>query len=66
MAILIIESKNPGNLKVLAAMAKQPGNYVKAAHVEDLKDLLFGNMMEKPKTGKKVSRAVVMKVLDVK
>jgi hypothetical protein len=65
MATLIIESKNPGNLKVLAAMAKQLGDYVKAVHTEDLEDLLFGNMMEKAKTGKKVSRAVVMKALDV-
>jgi len=47
-------------------MAKQLGDNVKAIDSEDLEDLLFGKMMEKAKTGKKVSRAAVMKALDIK
>lgn len=66
MAALIIESKNPANLKVLAAMAKQLGDTVKAVDIEDIEDLLFGKMMEKTKTGKTVSKATIMETLGVK
>ena len=66
MAALIIESKNPANLKILAAMAKHLGDNVRAIDVEEIEDLLFGKMMEKEKTGQKVSRDTIMKTLGVK
>lgn len=66
MAALIIESNNLANLKVLAAMAKQLGDNVKAIDIEDLEDLLFGKMMEKTRTGKKVSKATIMNTLGIK
>jgi hypothetical protein len=66
MAALIIESNNLANLKVLAAMAKQLGDNVKAIDIEDLEDLLFGKMMEKAKTGKKVSKDTIMNTLGIK
>lgn len=66
MAALIIESKNPANLKVLAAMAKQLGDSVKSIDIDDIEDLLFGKMMEKAKSGKTVSKATIMKTLGVK
>lgn len=66
MAALIIESKNPANLKILAAMAKQLGDSVKAIDIDEIEDMLFGKMMEKEKTGKKVSRETIMKTLGAK
>jgi hypothetical protein len=66
MAALIIESKNPANLKILAAMARHLGDNVRAVDVEEIEDLLFGKMMEKEKTGQKVTKDTIMKTLGVK
>ena len=66
MTALIIESKNPDNLKILASLAKMLGDNVKAIDIDDIEDLLFGKMMENMKTGKTTSRESVMKSLGVK
>ncbi len=66
MSALIIESKNPENLKILSSLAKMLGDQVKAIDVEEIEDLLFGKMMENAKTGEKVSRDSIMKSLGVK
>jgi len=66
MSALIIESKNPDNLKILASLAKMLGDNVKAIDIDDIEDLLFGKMMENMKTGKTTSRESVMKSLGVK
>ena len=66
MSALIIESKNPDNLKILASLAKMLGDNVKAIDIDDIEDLLFGKMMENMKTGKTTSRESVMKSLEVK
>lgn len=66
MSALIIESKNPENLKILSSLAKMLGDQVKAIDVEEIEDLLFGKMMENVKTGDKVSRENIMKSLGVK
>ena len=66
MAALIIESKNPENLKLLTEIAKKLGDKVQAISVEDIEDLVFGQMMNKDKTGKTVSRDEVMKKLGSK
>ncbi|TZF85701.1 hypothetical protein FW774_01085 (plasmid) [Pedobacter sp. BS3] len=63
MAALIIESKNPSNLKVLAAMTKQLGDTVKAVNIEDIEDMIFGDMMTKAKTGKFVTKQELLKKL---
>ncbi len=63
MTALIIESKNPENLKVLASLAKMLGDNVKAVDVEEIEDLLFGNMMDKMKTGKTSTREAIMQAL---
>lgn len=47
-------------------MAKQLDDNVKAIDIEDMKDLLFGKMMEKAKTGKKITKTTIMKTLSVK
>ncbi|WP_026902497.1 hypothetical protein [Pedobacter glucosidilyticus] len=61
MAALIIESKNPENLKILASLAKKLGDNVKSISTDDLEDLLFGEMMQKAETGKYVSKEVLFK-----
>ena len=66
MTALIIESKNPDNLKILASLAKMLGDNVKAIDIDDIEDLLFGKMMKNIKTGKTTSRESVMKSLGVK
>ena len=66
MSALIIESKNPDNLKILASLAKMLGDNVKAIDIDDIEDLLFGKMMKNIKTGKTTSRESVMKSLGVK
>ena len=66
MSALIIESKNPDNLKILASLAKMLGDNVKAIDIDDIEDLLFGKMMKNMKTGKTTSRESVMKSLGVK
>lgn len=66
MSALIIESKNPENLKVLASLGKTLGDNVKAINVEEIEDLLFGKMMENVKTGEKTSRTNIMKALGPK
>ena len=66
MSALIIESKNPDNLKILASLAKMLGDNVKAIDIDDIEDLLFGKMMKNIKTGKTTSRESVMKSLEVK
>ena len=66
MSALIIESKNPDNLKILASLAKMLGDNVKAIDIDDIEDLLFGKMMKNIKTGKTTSRENVMKSLGVK
>lgn len=63
MSALIIESKKPENLKILASLAKMLGDNVKAVEVEEIEDLLFGNMMDKIKTGKASSREAIMQAL---
>lgn len=63
MGALIIESKNRQNLKLLAELAKRMGDKVQSITVDDMEDLLFGQMMDKSKTGKYVSKEAVMKKL---
>lgn len=63
MAALIIESKNPENFKLLAEIAKKKGDTAKAISSDDMEDILFGQMMDKAKTGKTVSKDDVMKKL---
>ncbi|MGB4775586.1 MAG: hypothetical protein WBP45_10460 [Daejeonella sp.] len=66
MAALIIESKDPKNLKLLTELAKKMGDKVQAISIEDMEDLIFGQMMDKEKTGKTVSGTDVMKKLESK
>ena len=66
MAALIIESKNPENLRLLAEIAKKMGDSAQTISTHDMEDLVFGEMMNKAKTGKTVSREEVMKKLNVK
>jgi hypothetical protein len=66
MSAIIIESKNPKNLKVLASLARMLGDNVKAIDVEEIEDLLFGKMMENMKTGETTIRDNIMKALGVK
>jgi hypothetical protein len=66
MAALIIKSKNPENLRLLAEIAKKMGDTAQTISLNDMEDLVFGEMMNKAKTGKTVSREEVMKTLNVK
>ena len=66
MAALIIESKNPENLKILALLAKKLGDKVKSISLDDTEDMLFGEMMQKDETGKYVSKDVLFKKLSGK
>lgn len=66
MAALLIESKNPENLKILASLAKKLGDNAKTISTDEMEDMLFGEIIQKTKTGKKVSRDSIMKILGVK
>jgi 4-hydroxy-3-methylbut-2-enyl diphosphate reductase IspH len=66
MAALIIESKNPENLKLLAEIAKKMGDKAHTISIDDMEDLVFGKMMDEVKTGKTVSRENVMQKLGVR
>ena len=66
MAALIIKSKNPENLRLLAEIAKKMGDTAHTISLDEMEDLVFGEMMNEAKTGKTVSREEVMKILNVK
>lgn len=66
MSALIIESKNPENLKILSSLEKMLGDKIKAIDVEEIEDLLFDKMMENIKTGKTVTNDTVISSLGVK
>jgi len=66
MAALIIESKNPKNLKLLADLARQLGDTAKSISANDVEDLLLGAVMDREKTGMYVSKDEIMKKLVVK
>lgn len=56
MAALIIESTNSKNLKLIAELAKQLGIKVKSVSLEDKEDYIFGEMIQKAKTGVLISK----------
>lgn len=66
MAALIIESKNPENLKLLAEIARKMGDKAQELTTDDMEDLILGQMIDKAKTGKVASREAVMKKLGAK
>lgn len=60
MAALIIKSKNPENLRLLAEIAKKMGDTAHTINLDDMEDFVFGEMMNEAKTGKTVSREDVI------
>ena len=56
MAALIIKSQNPENLTLLSEIARNMGDTAQTISMDDVEDILFGEMMNKSKTGKIVSR----------
>lgn len=66
MAALIIETRNSKNLKLIADLAKQLGIKVKSVSVEDVEDLIFGEMIHEAKTGEKVSKEDLLTALQIK
>lgn len=63
MAALIIETTNTRNLKLIAELAKQLGINVKSISIDDMEDMLFGEMIDKAKTGKYVSKKALIEKL---
>ena len=60
---LIIRSRSKENLKLLSSLAKKLGEAVKPLSMGEMEDLYLGQLMNKVKTGKEVSRAAVLKKL---
>jgi CheY-like chemotaxis protein len=63
MASIIIQSDNSDNLELIAKLAKKLGVHVSSVTDEQSEDLAFGTIMTSSKTGKTVSREVIMKKL---
>ena len=65
MAALIIESNKPENLRLLAEIAKKMGDKTQTISLNDMEDLIFGEMINEAKTSNTVSREDVMKKLEL-
>ena len=63
MDTLIINTKNPGNAKLLLELVKKLGEKGKILNKQEQEDFLLGNIMRVEKTGKTVSRDAIMKKL---
>ncbi len=63
MAALIIETSNTKSLKLISELAKQLGSSVKSISMDDMEDMLFGEMIDKAKTGKYISKAALLEKL---
>ena len=63
MASIIIQSDNSDNLELIVKLAKKLGINVSDVTDEQSEDLALGNIMAASKTGKSVSRDVIMKKL---
>ena len=63
MTSLIIQSDDIDNLELIAKLAKKLGVKVNSVTEEQSEDLALGAIMTSAKTGKSVSRDVIMKKL---
>ncbi|MEO8884530.1 MAG: hypothetical protein ABI367_00610 [Mucilaginibacter sp.] len=63
MTSLIIQSDDTDNLELIAKLAKKLGVKVNSVTQEQSEDLALGAIMASSKTGKSVSRDVIMKKL---
>jgi len=62
MGAIVIKADNKSS-KILKELAEKLGGNVTQIDEEQYEDLLLGTLMEKEKTGKKVSRAAIFKKL---
>ena len=62
MGAIVIENDSK-SLKLISELAKRLGSKVAKLTDEQLEDLTFGEMMKEAKTGKQVSREIIMKKL---
>ena len=63
MASLIIQSDNSDNLELIAKLAQKLGIHVNSVTEEQSEDLAIGTIMTNAKTGKSVSRDLIMRKL---
>ncbi len=66
MAALIIETTNSKNLKLIAELAKRLGSNVKTISIEDMEDLVFGEMIHKAKSGELISKEELFNKLAIR
>lgn len=63
MATIIIDTKTEGNARFILEFIKKIGEKGKILTKTESEDLMLGQILKEQKTGKKVSRATVMKNL---
>jgi len=63
MDTLIINTKNPGNAKLLLELVERLGEKGKILNKQEQEDFLLGNILMAEKTGITVSRETIMKKL---
>ncbi len=61
--VIVIESDNSDNLRLLIELAKKLGSKVATLSKDDVEDLALLSLMKKEKTEEKVSKATIMKKL---
>ncbi len=60
MELLIIKSLDPDHVRLITEFAKNLGDEVNLIDEEDAEDYALGKLMLQKKTGKEVSREVIM------
>ncbi len=60
---LIIRSSSKENIMLLSSLAKKMGEAVKSLNTNEMEEIYLGQLMNKVKTGKNVSRATVLQKL---
>lgn len=63
MDVLIIENKDKSDIKLLIELAKKLGSKVSTIDHDQFEETALYSLMEKVKTGKRVSRNTIMKKL---
>ncbi len=63
MSTIVIEGKSAANMELIMQLAKKLGARVKKLSVIEKEDLALGTLMNEVKTGKKVSKATILRKL---
>jgi hypothetical protein len=60
MEVVIIKSMNPDHVRLITEFAEKLGDEVNLINEEDAEDYALGKLMLQKKTGREVSREVIM------